>query len=94
MYNIAYGERISLNALWASLQKTSGKNLDATFGPDRPGDVRDSLANIDKARKLIGYDPLFSVEEEVNRSMPTIPRRLSSIFKTTPSSISSGEAPG
>ena len=63
VFNIAYGERISLNALWASLQKTSGKNVDATFGPDRPGDVRDSLANIDKARKLIGYDPLFSVED-------------------------------
>ena len=63
VFNIAYGERISLNALWAILQKTSGKNLDATFGPDRPGDVRDSLANIDKARKLIGYDPLFSVED-------------------------------
>ena len=63
VFNIAYGERISLNTLWASLQKTSGKKIDAKFGPPRRGDVRDSLANIDKARNLIGYDPLFSVED-------------------------------
>jgi UDP-N-acetylglucosamine 4-epimerase len=63
VFNIAFGERISLNSLWSSLQKTSGKSLGVNFGPDRPGDVRDSLANIDKARSLIGYDPLFSVED-------------------------------
>jgi UDP-N-acetylglucosamine 4-epimerase len=63
VFNIAFGERISLNGLWASLQKTSGKKLDAKFGPTRRGDVRDSLANIDKAKNLLGYDPLFSVED-------------------------------
>jgi UDP-N-acetylglucosamine 4-epimerase len=33
------------------------------YGPPRRGDVRDSLANIEKAKKLIGYDPQFSVAE-------------------------------
>ncbi|GER59707.1 SDR family oxidoreductase [Patiriisocius marinus] len=61
--NIAYGDRISLNTLWKDLKDVSGKKLDAIYGPPRRGDVRDSLANIDKARKLIGYDPQFSVAQ-------------------------------
>jgi UDP-N-acetylglucosamine 4-epimerase len=63
VFNIAFGERISLNTLWSSLQKTSGKKLNAKFGPTRRGDVRDSLANIEKAKNLLGYNPLFSVED-------------------------------
>jgi len=63
VFNVAYGERISLNTLWNDLQSISGKTLKATYGPPRKGDVRDSLANIDKARKLMGYEPLFSVRE-------------------------------
>ena len=63
VYNVAYGQRISLNSLWSDLQTISNKNLAAKHGPDRKGDVRDSLANIDKARTLLGYDPLFSVKD-------------------------------
>ncbi len=63
VFNVAYGERISLNSLWADLQAVSGKSLTAQHGPDRRGDVRDSLANIDKARSLLGYNPLFSVKD-------------------------------
>ena len=63
VFNIAYGKRISLNILWKSLNEISEKNIKANYGPARKGDVRDSLANIDKARKLLGYNPLFSVED-------------------------------
>lgn len=63
VFNIAFGERISLNTLWSSLREISGKNIDAIYGPNRRGDVRDSLANIDKAKNLIGYNPLFSVHD-------------------------------
>ena len=63
VFNVAYGERISLNTLWENLKTISGKNINAIYGPNRKGDVRDSLANIDKARKLLGYDPLFSVRD-------------------------------
>lgn len=63
VFNVAYGDRISLNTLWESLQETSGKKIKATYGPPRKGDVRDSLADISKGKKLLGYDPLFSVEE-------------------------------
>lgn len=63
VFNVAYGERISLNTLWKDLQNISNKNLKASYGPNRKGDVQDSLANIDKAKKLLGYDPLFSVKD-------------------------------
>lgn len=63
VFNVAYGDRISLNTLWKELQAISGKSIAAVHGPPRKGDVRDSLANIDKANKLMGYEPLFSVAE-------------------------------
>ncbi|MBG42349.1 MAG: LPS biosynthesis protein WbpP [Aequorivita sp.] len=63
VFNVAFGERISLNTLWEDLKNISGKEVKANYGPPRKGDVRDSLANIDKARKLLGYDPLFSVKD-------------------------------
>lgn len=61
--NIAFGERISLNKLWSELLSTSGKKLKPIYGPERVGDVRDSLADISKANALIGYEPKFSVFE-------------------------------
>jgi len=63
VYNIAYGNRISLNELWADLKEVSKIELDAHYGDTRKGDVRDSLADISKAQRLLGYDPLFSVKD-------------------------------
>lgn len=63
VFNIAYGERISLNTLWDNLVSISEKNVEAVYGPPRQGDVRDSLANIDKAKSLLHYHPEFSVQE-------------------------------
>ena len=63
VYNIAYGDRISLNTLWSDLQDISQIELQANYGPTRNGDIKDSLANISKAKNLLEYDPLFSVKE-------------------------------
>ena len=63
VYNIAYGDRISLNTLWSDLQDISQIELQANYGPTRNGDIKDSLANISKANNLLEYDPLFSVKE-------------------------------
>jgi UDP-N-acetylglucosamine 4-epimerase len=62
VFNIAYGDRISLNVLWNDLQEISNSKLSANYGPTRRGDVRDSLADISKAKELLGYNPLFSVK--------------------------------
>lgn len=63
VFNVACGTRISLNALWSDLQEISEKQITANFGPERAGDVRDSLANIDKARELLSYAPEYMVKE-------------------------------
>lgn len=63
VYNIACGERISVQSLWDSLCKAAHKNIDPIYGPPRQGDVRDSLADISKANKLLGYQPSFTVDE-------------------------------
>jgi len=61
VFNVAFGQRISLNELWSNLKEISGQNLEAVYGPPRAGDVRDSLADISKAGKLLDYKPEFSV---------------------------------
>jgi UDP-N-acetylglucosamine 4-epimerase len=63
VYNVAFGKRLSLNELWNSLNTISETTLNAIHGPIRVGDVKDSLADISKAKRLLGYDPRVDVEE-------------------------------
>ena len=63
VFNVACGERISVNYLWDSLKNAANSNLEAEYGPERQGDVRDSLADISKAEKLMSYKPQFTVRE-------------------------------
>ncbi|MDG4714328.1 SDR family oxidoreductase [Winogradskyella marincola] len=63
VFNVACGERITVNYLWDSLKSAADSNLDAVYGPTRQGDVRDSLADISKAQKLLGYKPQYTVKE-------------------------------
>ena len=71
VYNVAYGERISLNILWESLQAAADSDLTPHYGPPRVGDVRDSLANIEKAKALLNYTPLFDVREGLHLTWQT-----------------------
>ncbi|WP_225035544.1 SDR family oxidoreductase [Winogradskyella sp. SM1960] len=63
VFNVACGERITINYLWESLRLAADSDLKAVYGPNRQGDVRDSLADISKARDLLGYEPRFTVRE-------------------------------
>lgn len=63
VFNVACGERISVNYLWDSLKAAADSDLQAVYGPPRQGDVRDSLADISKAEKLLGYKPQYTVKE-------------------------------
>ena len=66
--NIACGERISLNQLLGIISEESGFKLETTYLPTRAGDVRDSLASIDRARELIGYEPKVKVRDGIART--------------------------
>lgn len=63
VFNVACGERISVNTLWDNLKLAANKDIKAIYGPARQGDVRDSLADISKAEKLLGYQPQFTVKD-------------------------------
>jgi len=69
VYNVAYGERASLNELFAELQKNLVRfdariaDVKPVYGPERAGDIPHSLACIDKARRLLGYDPQYDMRD-------------------------------
>jgi len=67
--NVATSSRVSLNQLFALLQKLVGTNLTPVHGPDRVGDVKHSLADISAARIRLGYEPLVDVEEGLRRTI-------------------------
>jgi UDP-N-acetylglucosamine 4-epimerase len=56
VYNVACGDSISLNQMIKDLRQIAGKNIQANYGQIRAGDVRHSKANINKIRRLLGYD--------------------------------------
>jgi UDP-glucose 4-epimerase len=69
MVNIACGERIDLNETYKLLQKITGFNGTAKYGPEREGDIKHSLADISAAREAIGYDPQVGFEEGLQRTV-------------------------
>jgi len=63
VYNIAVGDRTSLNDLFNILKEEAGSDLAPEYGPNRAGDIRDSLADISKAQRLLGYNPQIRIRE-------------------------------
>ena len=57
VYNIAVGERFSVNYLYESVRDILGIAHNATYREEREGDIRNSLADISKAQRLLGYQP-------------------------------------
>lgn len=68
-YNIAYGGREYLIDIYYNLTEALGKNVEPIFGPDRPGDIKHSNADISKARELLGYNPEFSFADGIKLAM-------------------------
>ena len=67
--NVATGSRISLNDLFKTLRDLMGSTVNASYGPTRAGDVRDSQADITRARRALGYEPTVSFEEGLRRTV-------------------------
>jgi UDP-N-acetylglucosamine 4-epimerase len=63
VYNVAVGEKISVNRLYEIIASLGGSAVPAVHRETRAGDIRDSLADISKARQLLGYDPQITVNE-------------------------------
>ena len=66
-FNIACGERISLNRLIEILAEFSGSPVSPDYLAMRAGDIRDSLADIAKASELLRFEPAVGVEQGLRR---------------------------
>jgi nucleoside-diphosphate-sugar epimerase len=67
--NVATGGRISLNELFEVMRKLVGADVRPNYGEARAGDVRDSQADITKARELLGYEPIVSFEDGLRQTI-------------------------
>ena len=68
-FNIAYGGREYLIDIYHSLTKAIGVDIEPVFGPDRPGDIKHSNADISKARRLLGYDPEYDFDRGLSEAI-------------------------
>lgn len=75
VYNIAYGQRTTLNELLVLIKRNLSsfiaevEHIRAEYGPERKGDVRHSLADISRAVELLGYAPRYSVQQGMEETM-------------------------
>jgi len=74
IFNVAYGEQTNLNELARILKNNLSKfdsrisNIDIIHGTKRPGDIPHSLANIDKGRSILGYNPKFDIRKGLEKA--------------------------
>lgn len=68
-FNIAYGGRVTLNELYECLTKALNIKIKANYGPERPGDIKHSNANINKAKNLLCYNPKWNFQNGINAAI-------------------------
>jgi len=75
VFNVAFGDNTNLNELFEILRELLGNfnpaisELDVIYGPERIGDVKHSLASIEKAKQLLGYDPKFNIRSGLEKAV-------------------------
>ncbi len=75
IYNVAYGERTTLNTLVETLREKLAKfdskiaEVPIKYEPNRAGDIPHLLASIEKAKKLLGYSPEYSIENGLEEAV-------------------------
>jgi nucleoside-diphosphate-sugar epimerase len=67
--NVATGTRISLNNLLKTMNKIAGTNIEPVYDEPRAGDVKDSQADITKAKTLLGYEPIAPLETGLEKTL-------------------------
>lgn len=85
VYNAGNGGRYTLNQTWSLLQKLEGVDLPPLYGPARPGDVRDSQADITAAARDLGHAPKFTFEQGLRLTLDWYRADLEAKGKIDPS---------
>lgn len=68
VYNVACGDQTNLNELWDMISGITTAGIKAQHGPDREGDITHSLADISKARNLLGYTAAIKINEGLEKA--------------------------
>jgi UDP-N-acetylglucosamine 4-epimerase len=82
VYNVAHGERTTLNQLFEIIRQLAGKhdrdilNIVPVYGPEREGDIPHSHASIEKAQRLLGYAPVKNVVEGLEEAVEWFRKNL------------------
>lgn len=79
LLNVGGGERISLNDLYRAMAEILGSDLEPNYAEERAGDVRHSLAALDRAREAIGYEAHVSWREGLKRTLEWYRTRFSTV---------------
>lgn len=74
-YNVGCGERVSVNALWRKIREMLGATVEARYEASRTGDVRDSLASLDRVRAMLGYTPVVSLDDGLRETVRSLTGR-------------------
>jgi nucleoside-diphosphate-sugar epimerase len=69
VFNVGCGERISVNDLWARIREAVGASVEAEYVETRAGDVRDSLASLEKIRRVLGYKPVVDLDAGLHQTI-------------------------
>ncbi|WP_158797051.1 SDR family oxidoreductase [Pedobacter sp. L105] len=69
VYNVACGDQISLNQLWAEIKAAYSLQVDALYREIRKGDIKHSMANIDKAKNLLDYEVLIDFKNGIQTTI-------------------------
>ena len=93
VFNIACGQRHSLNDLHRTLAALTGYTLPAQHTAPRAGDIRDSLADISAARAALGYDPQVNFAEGLRRTVAWHREQLSQTSPQQPGAPSMAQLP-
>ncbi len=67
--NVAAAAPASVNTLAETIASILGKPVEKHYAPPRPGDIRDSWADISEARRVLSFEPRISLEEGLRRTI-------------------------
>jgi len=68
--NISTRNAVTVNTVVNTIRKLLGKeNIKPTYAPPRPGDIKYSLADVTRAKEIIGYEPLVTFEEGIAKAI-------------------------
>jgi UDP-glucose 4-epimerase len=81
IFNIAGGSRVSLHEVIQLLQEITGTPINTTFTAKQHGDVRDTFADTERARQIIGYHPLVSLREGLAKEFADITSLYGTLYR-------------